>query len=161
MLRSFHFGKNQALVKKRLTFYLNLNQMFYLHFWKRNGKIGNTGRAKRTQEKYCPLIYFSKFQGLRLASRQCSMHWWGAVAGLASRKLKRKLMSCSQVKRWVNLLTWLLIGCCVANQELACLLTLLLTMTTTYKFSSLVLVGTHSPDPNVSYLSGSSKTPLN
>ena len=50
-------------------------------------------------------------------------------------------MSCSHVKRWVNLLTWLLIGCfysCVANQEPACLLlTQLLTMTTTHKFPSL------------------------
>ena len=53
--------------------------------------------------------------------------------------LEWKFMSCSQVKKSVNLLTWLLIGCsssCAANQEPACLLTPLLTMTTTHKFPS-------------------------
>ena len=38
--------------------------------------------------------------------------------------LKGKLMSCSHVKRWVNLLTWLLIDCsllrCAIRSQLAC-----------------------------------------
>ena len=45
------------------------------------------------------------------------------------------------VKSWINFLSWLLIGCscsCIANQKPACLLTQLLTMTSTHKFPSLV-----------------------
>ena len=44
------------------------------------------------------------------------------------------------VKKWVNLLTWLLIGCsllCSQSGAMTCLLTQLLTMTTTHKFPSL------------------------
>ena len=50
---------------------------------------------------------------------------------------ERKLMSCNHVKSWVNLLTRLLIGCLLmySHQESACLLTQLLTMTKTHKFS--------------------------
>ena len=52
-------------------------------------------------------------------------------------------MSCSHDKSWVNLQTWLLIGCsllCSCDQEPAGLLTQLLTITTITKFPSLGVV---------------------
>ena len=81
------------------------------------------GRERRGEE--LPLRTISVSGGSLMLSR-LSLGW--------------KLMSCSHVKSGVNLLTWLLIGCsssCAANQELACLLTQFLTMTTTHKFPSL------------------------
>ena len=84
----------------------------------------------------------------RTASWHNSWHWLQLI-NFHPRPTRRrtcwraaewKLLSWSHVKSWVNL-SWpgfgLVVYSCAANQEKACLLTHLLTMTTTHKFPSL------------------------
>ena len=64
--------------------------------------------------------------------------WWEEVVKVIM-SWSGNLWVVVMVRSWVNLLTWLLIGCSLlsaANQEPACLLTQLWTMTTAHKFPS-------------------------